>query len=151
MADYLIMGQQAFKDGMTEDQIKHQHPQFRAAYRAARKTFEAINAPISSLRPEKVLRPDPDYVWQLQWSDLTSITGRKPWNKLDSIPELKVLAHAVRKTVWNNREKLNGFGDAVQMVKTLWEGLLQQGYDQGVLDESDLLSYGYTPKVNQVK
>lgn len=144
--DYTALGRTAFQDGMSEEEIKHQHPQFRAGWRAAKKQFDAQNQPISSLRPEKVERIDPDNKWTLQWADLTAISGYHPWNVLEQRPQLRVLAKAARTLIWERRDEIEHFGDAVKMYRVMWEGMLQQGYDGGVLDLNDLKQYDFTPK-----
>lgn len=143
--DYMALGRTAFKEGMLEEDIKTQHPQFRSGWREAKKLFDAQNKPISALRPERVERPDPDMKWELSWADLTAISGYHPWNKLEHHPRLRVLAAAARRVIWDRRQEVAHFGDAVKMMRIMWEGMLQQGYDEGILDLNDLKQYKFVP------
>lgn len=151
MTDYMALGRKAFEDGMTEDQIKTQHPQFRSGWREAKRVHEARTAPISTLRPEKVERPDPDYKYELKWAELTTICKYHPWNVLERKRPLRVLAVAARRVIWDRRDEITSFGQAVQMMRVMWEGILQQGYDEGILDKKDLAQYDFEPKEQESK
>lgn len=142
--DFMALGRAAFAEGMSEEQVKTQHPRFRSGWREAKKLHEASTSPISALRPEKVDRPCKE--WELQWSDLTAISTYHPWNYLERKPQLRVLAQSARTIIWNKRSEIVHFGDAVQMYRVMWEGLLQQGYDEGILDKNDLKRFDFTPK-----
>lgn len=149
MADYLVLGQQAFKDGMTEDQIKHQHPQFRAAWRVAKKNYDQQHMPISSLKPEKIDRDAAAIKWTLTWNELDAITRLKPYNVLNGH---SVWANALRKVVWDRRDEIKRHRDAVRMVKTIFDGIIQRGYDEGVLTDEECQYYLYTPtQLREVK
>ncbi len=146
MTDYMALGRKAFEEGMTEEQIKTQHPQFRSGWREAKRVHEARTAPISMLRPEKVEKPDPDYKYELKWAELTAISKYHPWNVLERKSKLKVLAVGARRAIWARRDEVTSYGQAVQMMRVIWEGLLQQGFEEGILDKKDLAQYDYTPK-----
>lgn len=147
--DFMSLGRQAFNDGMQEEEIKTQHPQFRSGWREAKKQFDAKNKPVSALRPERVERIDPERRWKLQWKDLSSIADYYPWNRLQRVAELEPIVVAMKRVVWSKREEVVHFNDAVRMYEKMWFGMLQQGYDQGTLTINDLKRYNFTPKQNE--
>lgn len=138
-------GYQAFSDGMSEDQVKHQHPMFRAGWRDAQHNVKARNISTDSLKCVKVDKNE-KVPYTLKWNDLNSALHYKPWAVLQTKDELQVLGTAMRNIIWKKKDEITSFSQVMHMIKTMWFGILETGYNEGILNEYDLKQYDYIPK-----
>ena len=89
--DYYTTGYSAFLSGtMNDQQVKQQHPLFRAGYNAAKKQAEQKTKTISDVRVQKVERAEKK-PYEIKWKDINTVMSFVPWNILSRKPELEVL------------------------------------------------------------
>src|SRR5574343_151704 len=133
--DLHAMGYQAYKDGMQELQIKSHPPLFRAGWRAAEADFnnKSDQAPV---RTHKVAKHE-KVPYVLKWKDINCALQYNYWKVLHEREELEVLVVAMRRVIWARRDSITSYTQVVKMVRTMWEGMLQLGYDENILTVYD--------------
>ena len=147
--DYYKMGYTAFLAGDNNDQqVKQQHPLFRAGYNAAKKQAEQKVKTIDSVRVQKVDRTEQkDY--ELQWKDIMTVMSFHPWNVLGRKPELQPLHTAIARSIDKRKNEIKRYGDIIDMMRQYWELILEHGYSEGVLNADDLRQYNYVLKADR--
>lgn len=138
------MGYTSFKEGTQEQQIKSQPPLFRAGWRAAQVDFNNKNS-TGSVKTYKVHKQE-IVPFQLQWNDINTVLSFHYWNILMRKDELQPITSAMKNLIWKNKEKITSYKKLIWVVRTMWEGMLQQGYNEGILTKEDLSQYNFKPK-----
>lgn len=147
--DYYTTGYSAYLSGtMTDQQVKQQHPLFRAGYNAAKKQAEQKTKTIDDVRVQKVDRSEKKE-YELQWKDINTVMSFTPWNVLCRKPELDVLRVAIVRSIEKRKSEIKRFGDIVDMVRQYWELMLEHGFKEGVLNRDDLRQYEYVLKADR--
>ena len=147
--DYYTTGYSAFLSGtMNDQQVKQQHPLFRAGYNAAKKQAEQKTKTISDVRVQKVERAEKK-PYELQWKDINTVMSFVPWNILSRKPELEVLRTAIFRSVEKRFAEIKCYGDIIDMVRQYWEALLEHGFKEGILNHDDLRKYNYVLKADR--
>lgn len=143
--DLYQMGYASFKDGMQEHQIKSQPPLFRAGWRAAEVDFRNRNSGATSVKNARVQKQE-KVPFELKWNDINSVLNYHYWNILMRKEELSVLTTAMKNVIWKNKDKITSYKKLIDTVRTMWEGILQLGWDEGILNKDDLAQYNFVPK-----
>ncbi|AUS02843.1 hypothetical protein NVP2275O_262 [Vibrio phage 2.275.O._10N.286.54.E11] len=131
------------KEPVPDSTVKSNPPQWRAGYRAAEKASEARNK--IAIKPTKVDRVNYGSL-TITWSLITFITSTPRFHIFDRQPKLYPILAEIRKSIYDDRDKINGIKELVKCADKKFDSILQWGYDEGILTISDCELRGYTPK-----
>lgn len=145
MADLYKQGYDSFNPEaeLQPEYVKQQAYQFRVGYLRAKTDYE--NAKNTSTIPLTLYPVNRDTkVFNVTYDDIMTVTKRPRTRKLHKKQLYPVLSLLVS-TIEKNMDEYTTYSDMVQMVNKGFDIILQFGYDEGVLTETDLLQYDFVP------
>lgn len=126
------------------EELKIKSPFFRLGYRAAQadsakitgnKTFPTTLYDVPR-RPERFV---PDY------NDILAATRKERMRKIHA-DHMRPVLSALIQHVEAQKKDIYRYSDVVRLVEEGFDKILQIGYDQGILNSTDLKQYNYVPK-----
>lgn len=146
MSDIYAQGFAAFDSSNPMDpiELKKKPYLFREGYKTAEQEYLSNKCSYRiELKLEEVSRNKVRYV--PTYDDILTITMRPRTAVLNRKPELQPLLSLLIRKVEEHADQIHTFTDMVRMVNKGFDIYLQYGYDQGILNENDLLKYDYKP------
>lgn len=132
---------QYLKEQISENQIKSNPPQWRAGYRAAAKA-DAARSKVA-LKPEKVDRVDYTKC-TISWALISSILHNPRFKNLINDSRLAPFVSLIKRAVWDQRDTISTYKQLNAAVNKQFDIILQWGFDENILTESDCEFHGYT-------
>ena len=140
--DLYSMGFQAFKDGMTEIQIKTQPPQFRSGWRAAKADEDSKLNVAATLKVEKVERFVDKARYTVTWQDINSVMRFYPYTNISKVSELEPIEIGMKQMVWNKRDTIHTFASLRNEISTVYLNIVDAAYKFKYIDTSDFKKLG---------
>ena len=128
---------------LTVAELKEKSPFFRLGYRAAQadsaKSTGNVAFPTTLYdvprRPERFV-PD--------WNDILAATRNERMRKLHA-DHMRPILYGLIKHVEFQKDDIYRYSDVVRLVEEAFDKILQLGYDEGILNSTDLKQYNYVP------
>lgn len=129
---------------LTVAELKEKSPFFRLGYRAAqadsaKKTGDQSFPTTLYEVPRRPERFVPD------WNDILAATRKERMRKLHT-DQLRPVLNALILHVEHQKNDIYRYSDVVRLVEEGFDRILQLGYDEGILNSTDLKQYNYVPK-----
>lgn len=125
------------------DDLKAQSSFFRKGFRKAQE--DSLKNTESAIPTVLYDIPKQPTVFVPQWTDILAATRRPRFAKLHQ-DHMSPWLNLIIKMVENNSHKVKRYSDVVRFVDEAFDKVLQYGYDEGILNETDLKQYNYIPK-----